>query len=130
MLSVVYVSVADPSIGEDGVALIVETARRNNARHGLTGALIYNGYNFLQLLEGPADEVEACLAIIGQDSRHSGMAEVRRRKIETRDFADWTMLYERGLAGHDEDLSRLAAKAHLDPQDEKMMNNFIALGRR
>lgn len=127
MLSVVYVSVADPMISEDDVVLIVDTARHNNARSALTGALIYNGNNFLQLLEGPDDEVEACLAAIRKDVRHSGMVEIRRRAIEVRDFAAWTMLYEPDFG---EDFSHLAAKARLDPQDEKIMNNFFALGRR
>ena len=127
MLSVVYVSVADPTIGEDDVASIVDIARHNNARSALTGALIYNGNNFLQLLEGPDDAVEACLAAIRNDTRHSGMVEIRRRAIEKRDFAAWTMLYERDVG---EDFSHLAVKARLDPQDEKIMTNFFALGRR
>ena len=127
MLSVVYVSVADPTIGEDDVASIVDIARHNNARSALTGALIYNGNNFLQLLEGPDDAVEACLAAIRNDTRHSGMVEIRRRAIEKRDFAAWTMLYERDFG---EDFSHLAVKVRLDPQDEKIMTNFFALGRR
>lgn len=130
MLSVIYVSVADPLIGEEDIAALVEQARRNNAREGLTGALIYNGHNFMQLLEGPADKVEACLAVICTDARHSGMTEVRRREIDTRDFALWSMLYTAEFRGHDADLARLAAGTGLDPQDERMMTNFIALGRR
>lgn len=130
MLSVIYVSVADPFIGEEDIAAIVERAQQNNARDGLTGALIYNGHNFMQLLEGPADRVEACLAAIGGDPRHSGMTEIRRRTVDTRDFALWSMLYSTEFRGHDDELARLAAGSTLDPQDERMMTNFIALGRR
>ena len=79
MLSVTYVSVADPLISDEDIAAILVSARRNNARDELTGALVYNGHNFLQLLEGPDDQVEACLAVIRADPRHSGMVEVRRR---------------------------------------------------
>lgn len=130
LISVVYVSVADPLIREEDIAAILLSARRNNARDGLTGALIYNGHNFMQLLEGPAREVDACLDTIRSDARHSGMVEVRRRAIEVREFAEWSMLYDPGFEGYDEDLARLAAKGRLDPQDERMMTNFIALGRR
>ncbi|WP_447761068.1 BLUF domain-containing protein [Sphingopyxis panaciterrae] len=130
MLSVTYVSVADPLIGEEDIAVLVRQARKNNARDGLTGALIYNGHNFMQLLEGPADKVETCLAAIRADPRHSGMTEVRRREVDARDFAAWSMLYTPEFRGHDADLARLAAGAGLDPQDERMMTNFIALGRR
>lgn len=130
MLSVIYVSVADPMIGEQDIAALLVQARRNNQRDALTGALIFNGHNFLQLLEGPDEKVDACLAIIRNDPRHSGMVEIRRRAIDERAFAEWTMLYDPQFRGHDEALSRLAVSGRLDPQDALMMENFIALGRR
>jgi hypothetical protein len=130
LLSVIYVSVADPLIRDQDIAAILLASRRNNARHGLTGALIYNGHNFMQLLEGPAKEVEICLEAIRRDPRHSGLTEVRRRPVYERDFAEWSMLYDPDFEGHDEDLGRLAVRGRIDEQDEKMMHNFIALGRR
>lgn len=130
MLSVIYVSVADPLIRDEDIAAILLSARRNNLRHGLTGALIYNGHNFMQLLEGPADKVDAFLEIIRADPRHSGMTEVRRRTVYDRDFAEWSMLYDPDFEGHDEDLARVAARDRIDAEDEKIIHNFIALGRR
>lgn len=130
MLSVIYVSVADPLIGEQDIAALLVQARRNNQRDALTGALIFNGHNFLQLLEGPGDKVDACLAVIRDDPRHSGMVEIRRREIAERAFAEWTMLYDPEFRSHDDDLARVAARGRLDPQDALMMENFIALGRR
>ena len=130
MLSVIYVSVADPLIGEQDIAALLVQARRNNQRDALTGALIFNGHNFLQLLEGPGDKVDACLAVIRNDPRHSGMVEIRRREIAERAFAEWTMLYDPEFRSHDDDLARVAARGRLDPQDALMMENFIAWGRR
>lgn len=130
MLSVIYVSVADPMIGEQDIAELLVQARRNNQRDALTGALIFNGHNFMQLLEGPADKVDACLAVIRADTRHSGMIEIRRRTIEERAFAEWTMLYDPQFRSHDEELASMAARGRLDPQDALMMENFVALGRR
>ena len=130
MLSVIYISVADPLIGEQDIAALLVQARRNNQRDALTGALIFNGHNFLQLLEGPADKVEACLAVIRRDPRHHGMLEIRRRDIDERSFAEWSMLYDAQFRGHDANLARLAVSGRLDPQDALMMENFIALGRR
>ncbi|MDP3783623.1 MAG: BLUF domain-containing protein [Sphingopyxis sp.] len=130
LLSVIYISVADPLIGEQDIAALLVQARRNNQRDALTGALIFNGHNFLQLLEGPADKVDGCLAVIRSDPRHSGMVEIRRREIAERAFAEWTMLYDPQFRGHDDALSRLAGSGRLDPQDALMMENFIALGRR
>ncbi len=130
MLSVIYVSVADPLIGEQDIAALLVQARRNNQRDALTGALIFNGHNFLQLLEGPGDKVDACLAVIRNDPRHSGMVEIRRREIAERAFAEWTMLYDPEFRSHDDDLAQVVARGRLDPQDALMMENFIALGRR
>ncbi|MBN8842440.1 MAG: BLUF domain-containing protein [Sphingomonadales bacterium] len=130
MLSVIYVSVADPLIRDEDIAAMLTSARRNNARDDLTGALIYNGNNFMQLLEGEASRVDKCLNAIRNDTRHSGMTEVRRRTIETRDFADWFMLYYPGFDGYDENLGRLAGNGPINAEDERMMSNFIALGQR
>lgn len=130
LLSVIYVSVADPLLDDRAIAALVDQAQRNNARDDLTGALIYNGNNFMQLLEGPVAKVEACLGLIRADSRHSGMIEVRRRPIATREFADWSMLFSHLPGAFEQELCRLAANGSLDPQDERLMTNFMALGRR
>jgi hypothetical protein len=130
LLSVTYVSVADPSISDEEIASILVSARRNNVRDELTGALVYNGHNFLQLLEGPDEKVEACLAVIREDPRHSGMIEVRRRTIEARDFGEWAMLYDPRFEWREDGLARLAANGRIDAADEKIFANFIALGRR
>lgn len=130
MLSVIYVSVADPLLSFADIQLILASARRNNERDALTGALIYNGNNFMQLLEGPADSVDACLGAIREDTRHGGMVEIRLRTIDRRDFAEWSMLYEPDFDGHADGLARLAVNGGLDADDERMLGNFIALGRR
>lgn len=130
MLSVTYVSVADPLIGDEDIAAILVSARRNNLRDELTGALAYNGHNFLQLLEGPADKVDACLAVIREDPRHSGMIEVRRRTVEARNFGEWAMLYDPRFEWQDTALARLAANDPVDAEDERIFANFLALGRR
>jgi len=130
LISVIYVSVADPMIGEGEIADIVKTAQRNNARDDITGALIYNGQNFMQLLEGPASKVDACLAAIRDDRRHSGMVEIRRRAIDCRDFAQWSMLYEPRFDGDPDRISGLGMKGRIDTGDERILSNFLALGRR
>lgn len=130
MLSVIYVSVADPLLSTTDIDAILVAARRNNARDELSGALIYNGHNFMQLLEGPAESVDTCLATIAGDARHSGMVEIRRRQIEVREFAGWSMLYHRNFGEYDANLARLAVNGRIDPQDEQMLRNFIALGGR
>jgi hypothetical protein len=129
LLSVIYVSVANPGLTQEDIAALVAGAQQCNARDELTGALIYNGQNFMQLLEGPVAKVEACLARIRADRRHNGMIEIRRRRVTAREFAGFAMLYSPLFREHDEGLSRLAAHGTLDPQDERLIVNFLALGR-
>ena len=130
MLSVIYVSAAAPDLETNDIAALFEQAEANNRRDALTGALIYNDQNFMQLLEGPVAKVEACLARIRADLRHSGMIEIRRRLIDAREFAAFSMLYRPLFKGGAPDFSQLAVGDAIDPMDERVITNFLALGRR
>ncbi len=89
-LQLIYVS---RSFGFDSATLagILLDARRCNARDGITGSLICREDLYLQLLEGPADKVEACFARIGKDDRHLDVRLKSRRLVEDRLFPDWAM---------------------------------------
>lgn len=70
---------------------ILVQARRNNARNGLTGALIVRGDLYLQLLEGPHDIVQATFAEISRDNRHLAVKSLAIELVTMRLFPDWTM---------------------------------------
>lgn len=70
---------------------ILLQARRNNARDGLTGALIARGDIYLQLLEGPADAVATTFARIRADNRHLAVSPLSQIAAKTRLFPSWTM---------------------------------------
>jgi hypothetical protein len=76
---------------EDAIAAILATARRNNARAGVTGALLYNPDCFAQVLEGESSGVQATYARIACDSRHRQTEVLCFEPIARRDFADWSM---------------------------------------
>ena len=67
---------------------IVESARRNNERHGLTGALVFSDGMFMQVLEGPAPAVDMAMARIQEDKRHKDIRVLRRETIDSRMFPD------------------------------------------
>ena len=52
---------------------IVDVARRSNPALGITGALLFDGERFCQLLEGGEPEVRALMSRIAADSRHTGV---------------------------------------------------------
>jgi hypothetical protein len=70
---------------------ILSDARRNNARDGITGALICRADVYLQLLEGPADAVEAAFARIKRDDRHLEVEKRFGAPAAERLFPQWSM---------------------------------------
>ena len=71
---------------------ILSISRRNNARDGLTGALVCRRDIYLQLLEGPEAKVEATFARISGDDRHLAVKRLASEPAKTRLFPDWAML--------------------------------------
>lgn len=96
----VYVSTAHPDLMLTDLDAILDTARTRNAAEGITGLLVFNGFNFMQLLEGPADSVERVFASICKDRRHTGVVRVLSADADARVFGDWAMAYARTGAGH------------------------------
>jgi len=93
--SAVYVSTALSPLSDDELRQLHEVAKTRNSAEDITGALLYNGLNFMQLLEGRKAAVSDCLSRISRDHRHSGMAIIRRDTRLHREFEDWDMLYSR-----------------------------------
>ncbi len=72
----------------DGILL---QARRNNARDGLTGALIARADIYLQLLEGPPAAVATTFSRIVRDNRHLAVTKLSEIITNERLFPAWAM---------------------------------------
>ncbi|MFT3988069.1 BLUF domain-containing protein [Aestuariivirga sp.] len=72
---------------------ILETARRKNPAHGITGILCvcHNGNIFIQVLEGGRDQVGDLLTSIMRDDRHEHIRILSYGEIGERKFYSWTM---------------------------------------
>lgn len=80
---------------DDGtLGSILLDARQCNKRDGITGALVCRHDIYLQLLEGPADAVEAAYVRIARDDRHAGMNRLVDRTVTDRMFGQWDMLHD------------------------------------
>jgi hypothetical protein len=79
--------------GFDDAAMngILMTARRNNPRDSITGALICRHDLYLQLLEGPQAAVEARYLSIARDDRHLEVVKRVSRPAARRLFPAWAM---------------------------------------
>lgn len=123
-----YISTA-PTLGRDEVDAILATSARNNLARGITGLLLFNGRNFLQLLEGEQGEVASLMERITADSRHSGVSVLDRREIAARVCPDWAMkrvLIAESIANRREMLERELPEG-LDPDVRKMIVSFAVL---
>ena len=74
------------------LAGILSAARRNNPRWGITGALICRHDIYLQLIEGPADAIDALYAAICADDRNTDVRLLLSEDMGERLFPNWAML--------------------------------------
>jgi len=100
-----YASAATMEITRFAIRDLLEAARRNNARDGITGMLLLVDRSFFQVLEGPADRVAACFRRIQRDPRHSGVQVLIDEVAQEPLFGDWSMGF------HEFDLDRPEADA-------------------
>lgn len=123
-----YISTA-PTLPREEVDSILAASARNNPQRGITGLLLFNGRNFLQLLEGEEGEVAALMQTITADPRHSGVSVLDRRSITARSCPDWAM--NRVMIAESIDSRRDMLESDLprglDPEVRKMIVNFAVL---
>lgn len=70
---------------------ILQQSRANNARDGITGALVVSEHCFLQLLEGDRAAVARTFMRIMVDKRHCDIQVVCARDVRNRLFLEWSM---------------------------------------
>lgn len=97
---IVYCSKSCVPGGEEEIrgelSQILASARRNNSRVGVTGALLYNAECFAQVLEGPQEHVADIFETIQADARHHEVAVIESGAVQDRLFPEWSMAYAAG----------------------------------
>ncbi|VVT03477.1 BLUF domain-containing protein [Erythrobacter sp. EC-HK427] len=128
MRQVLYISSA-PGLGGDDVAAILDVCRSNNEQRGITGFLLYNGRNFMQLLEGAEADLQWLLERLGKDPRHSGMVMLADNIVDATVCPDWSMQEIRLVEDVAQRRERLAGELPegLAPEIRQLVMNFAAL---
>ena len=92
---IIYHSLATgpAGISPEALAELLRQARAYNQGHRLTGLLLYaaSTKEFVQVLEGPRDEVEKIYERIAHDPRHKHAFVLHEATIASRMFPDWRM---------------------------------------
>jgi hypothetical protein len=89
--SIIYISKCTRPITQPLLASILASSRRNNAKSGITGFLVCRHGHFLQLLEGPAREVDLLLEKIKADPRHRQIQLLGECQSSERLTPEWKM---------------------------------------
>ncbi len=130
MKSILYVSVADAAIDRGAVQAIIAHSTRRNAADDITGVMLFNGTNFLQLIEGDDAVIDACFARIKRDPRHNGVVVMRDAAIAQREFPGWSMRFSFVDYPADDVLATVTAAGAPTADTLERIGAFVALGRR
>ncbi|MDP2419316.1 MAG: BLUF domain-containing protein [Hydrogenophaga sp.] len=103
---------------EKNLRSILEFAQRNNALLGVTGALLYSGGYYCQVIEGDRDVLENLFETIQMDRRHNEITVLHFEQIELRSFSEWAM----AMAGY-EDAMRFDIEGIRASKDEILMRD-------
>lgn len=95
MIHLIYISAAVKLPTEKDLTALLEKARANNGKRGVTGMLLYHKATFIQVLEGEANTVHRLFDTIRQDSRHHAIVKLVDESITERDFPDWSMGFKK-----------------------------------
>lgn len=132
-----YVSKSRQALTSDQMDELLETARYNNARNGITGLLLYTADSFIQVLEGPEEAVGKTFDAIRKDPRHRDITVLIRDRIEARSFPGWAMGYEtrpsaatptaQGWFSLSESALDIAMPASVAPEVRLLLTSFFAI---
>jgi len=124
----IYISTA-ADLGSEDIEAILASCRANNIEHNVTGLLLYNGRNFLQLLEGDIEDLSWVIRRIEADPRHTGMSFIEDITTAERACPDWIMHHIKLAKSIDQRRAALDAElpAKLDANLRRVILNFAAL---
>ncbi len=91
---VLWTSQLSPLLAPGDVPEIWRSSRERSQRLGLTGAMVFDGERFCELLEGEANKILAVCRDIEFDTRHVGMRVLHAASaIALRQLAAWCSGY-------------------------------------
>ncbi|RZM07873.1 MAG: BLUF domain-containing protein [Pedobacter sp.] len=100
---IMYVSVVSEDTFKKELQDILSVSRSWNKSHRITGILAYiegklshiTYCRFIQVIEGPEEEIKAIFEKIKNDKRHSQISVLKEGPTSFRNFATWEMGFEK-----------------------------------
>lgn len=129
MLQLTYISTARPELAAEAIDQILAASRRNNHADGITGLLLYDGYRFLQALEGEPHRVTRAYERIKTDPRHRAIVLLSSYEITARSFGNWSMASQRVGIASGSTVAELVDSLTDDLADANMQALFRSFAR-
>jgi hypothetical protein len=125
LVELIYSSRMSAPLSMGGIVEILDVARPNNARFGVTGMLTFGAERFLQSIEGPPEVINGLYGNLMRDSRHGHLHIVGYREIAKRRFRDWSMGFYSDAA--DGSLARAGLDATAFDPEAMTLDQAVAL---
>lgn len=94
MYELIYISTAVRGLALQELMALLKEARQCNKMIGVTGMLLYDNREFIQILEGRKSIVLYLYDKIAQDPRHCSARILHQAEIGERAFGDWSMAFK------------------------------------
>lgn len=82
MHRIIYLSSGIKIFSDEEIKNLLYVSRINNSKNGITGLLLYAEGNFIQILEGEKEVIEATYHKIQKDNRHKNIIVVTNESIK------------------------------------------------
>lgn len=110
---VIYTSTAAIPFTQDELRKLMEVSRRNNRRRKITGMLLYDVPQFLQVIEGPPEQIDELVNRLKSDTRHRDFrVQLEQIGSTEREFGDWEMGCKLMIEGAPSELEHLSKQLH------------------
>lgn len=87
----IYTSVSSRGLFEVISPDSLRRIRANNIAAEITGTLVWKDPKFMQVVEGPPDNINRLFSTLLKDDRHSDIVLISERIIHEREFPNWAM---------------------------------------
>lgn len=91
----IYSSVPSRVLTDKEVEDLLTVSRKENEIHNITGMLLCLPETYIQLIEGPENEIRQLYQNLIKDRRHHKVITLKEGIIEKRFFPDWSMGYDK-----------------------------------
>ena len=104
---------------DDGILTkILAISRAWNFEHNITGILLYNDGNFMQVLEGPGNEIKSIFEKIKKDKKHKEVSLIACKNVKCRSYSEWSMAFRTV----DKNLfNQIRIEAYSDPLNTRLL---------